>query len=243
MTSISLWAAVPHYVAQPPCPKATLALVRRIEDILDIPVPLGDLVEEARAWEIGVDELAAEDDEVARVRQAARGGARRDRPARGERRGHRPGVRALPAAPGRRGPLAQALVERDRRVRRRVEGRRRRSRCRSPRMPIATFLPSSTPHWSNESIPHTDPCTKVLCSYSATRAPSVNGVEPLHHQHAHRPVAGHHLVRARDPAAVPSAATSAARAAAAPGRRPARARSRRACPAGRRAGCRCGPRR
>jgi hypothetical protein len=60
-----LWAAVPHYVAQPPCPKATLALIRRIEDILDVPVPLGDLVEEARAWEIGVDELAAEDDEVA----------------------------------------------------------------------------------------------------------------------------------------------------------------------------------
>ncbi len=63
--SLSLWAAVPHYVAQPPCPKATLALVRRIEDILDVPVPLGELVDEARAWEIGVDELAAEDDEVA----------------------------------------------------------------------------------------------------------------------------------------------------------------------------------
>lgn len=63
--SVSLWAAVPHYVAQPPCPKATLALVRRVEDILDVPVPLGDLTEEARAWESGVDELAAEDDEVA----------------------------------------------------------------------------------------------------------------------------------------------------------------------------------
>jgi predicted ATP-grasp superfamily ATP-dependent carboligase len=61
----SLWAAVPHYVSQPPCPKATLALVRRIEDFLDMPVPLADLVEEARAWEIGVDELAAEDEEVA----------------------------------------------------------------------------------------------------------------------------------------------------------------------------------
>ena len=62
--AVSLWAAVPHYVAQPPCPKATLALVRRVEDLLDIPVPLGDLVEESRAWEIGVDELAAEDEEV-----------------------------------------------------------------------------------------------------------------------------------------------------------------------------------
>ncbi|MFM7146488.1 MAG: PAC2 family protein, partial [Actinomycetales bacterium] len=62
--SVSLWAAVPHYVAQPPCPKATLALIRHIEDILDVSIPLGDLVEESRAWEIGVDELAAEDDEV-----------------------------------------------------------------------------------------------------------------------------------------------------------------------------------
>lgn len=65
ISALSLWAAVPHYVAQPPCPKATLALVRRIEDILDVPVPLGDLVEEARAWEAGVDELAADDEEVA----------------------------------------------------------------------------------------------------------------------------------------------------------------------------------
>jgi predicted ATP-grasp superfamily ATP-dependent carboligase len=63
--SVSLWAAVPHYVAQPPCPKATLALLARIEDLLDVPVPLGDLPEEARAWQIGVDELAGEDEEIA----------------------------------------------------------------------------------------------------------------------------------------------------------------------------------
>jgi predicted ATP-grasp superfamily ATP-dependent carboligase len=52
-------------VAQPPCPKATLALIRRIEDVLDVSVPLGDLVEDARAWEAGVDELASDDEEVA----------------------------------------------------------------------------------------------------------------------------------------------------------------------------------
>ena len=63
--AVSLWAAVPHYVAQPPCPKATLALLARIEDLLDVPVPLGDLPEESRAWQIGVDELAGEDDEIA----------------------------------------------------------------------------------------------------------------------------------------------------------------------------------
>ena len=63
--SVSLWAAVPHYVAQTPCPKATLALLRRVEDLLDCPVPLGDLPEQARAWERGVEELAREDSEVA----------------------------------------------------------------------------------------------------------------------------------------------------------------------------------
>ncbi|GAA2699822.1 MULTISPECIES: PAC2 family protein [Nonomuraea] len=65
LRAISLWASVPHYVAQPPNPKATLALLRRVEDVLEIPVPLGDLVEESRAWENGVDELASQDSEVA----------------------------------------------------------------------------------------------------------------------------------------------------------------------------------
>lgn len=63
--AVSLWGAVPHYVAQPPCPKATLALLRRIEDVLDVAIPLADLVEESRAWESGVDELALDDEEVA----------------------------------------------------------------------------------------------------------------------------------------------------------------------------------
>ena len=30
--AVSYWAAVPHYVAQPPCPKATLALLGQIEE-------------------------------------------------------------------------------------------------------------------------------------------------------------------------------------------------------------------
>jgi proteasome assembly chaperone (PAC2) family protein len=63
--AVSLWAAVPHYVAQPPSPKATLALLRGVEDILDLTLPLADLPDEARAWERGVDELADQDSEVA----------------------------------------------------------------------------------------------------------------------------------------------------------------------------------
>jgi proteasome assembly chaperone (PAC2) family protein len=62
--AVSYWAAVPHYVAQPPCPKATLALVGQLEDLLEISIPLGDLPEESRAWERGVDELADEDEEI-----------------------------------------------------------------------------------------------------------------------------------------------------------------------------------
>jgi predicted ATP-grasp superfamily ATP-dependent carboligase len=63
--AVSLWASVPHYVAQPPCPKATLALIRGVEDVLDVSLPLADLPQEARAWERGVDELAEQDTEVA----------------------------------------------------------------------------------------------------------------------------------------------------------------------------------
>jgi proteasome assembly chaperone (PAC2) family protein len=65
LDAISLWAAVPHYVASPPNPKATLALLRGVEDVLDITAPLADLPEQARAWERGVDELAQADTEVA----------------------------------------------------------------------------------------------------------------------------------------------------------------------------------
>lgn len=63
--AVSYWAAVPHYVAQPPCPKATLALVGQIEELLEVSIPLLDLAEDARAWERGVDELAEEDDDIA----------------------------------------------------------------------------------------------------------------------------------------------------------------------------------
>jgi proteasome assembly chaperone (PAC2) family protein len=65
LVATTLWAAVPHYVAQSPCPKATLVLLRRVEDLLNVPVPLGDLPDEARAWQHGVEELATEDPEIA----------------------------------------------------------------------------------------------------------------------------------------------------------------------------------
>ncbi|WP_090033828.1 PAC2 family protein [Cellulomonas marina] len=62
--ALSLWAAVPHYVAHPPSPKATLAILHKIEQVIGATVPLGELVEDAIAWQHGVDELAGEDSEI-----------------------------------------------------------------------------------------------------------------------------------------------------------------------------------
>ncbi len=65
LPAMSCWAAVPHYAAGAACPKAVLALLGRLEDLLDLNVAHLDLEEKARAWERGVDELAASDEEVA----------------------------------------------------------------------------------------------------------------------------------------------------------------------------------
>ncbi|HEY2044342.1 MAG TPA: PAC2 family protein [Jatrophihabitans sp.] len=63
--AISFWAAVPHYVSQPPNPKATLALLHRVEEVLDIAVPLGELPAQSDEWQKLVDEMAEEDSDVA----------------------------------------------------------------------------------------------------------------------------------------------------------------------------------
>ncbi|MDT4935505.1 MAG: hypothetical protein QOK11_3397 [Pseudonocardiales bacterium] len=62
--AISFWAGVPHYVSQPPNPKATLALLHRVEEVLDLPVPLAELPQQSDEWQKLVDEMAAEDEEV-----------------------------------------------------------------------------------------------------------------------------------------------------------------------------------
>jgi proteasome assembly chaperone (PAC2) family protein len=68
--SVSLWAPVPHYVASPPNPKATRALIERLAELIGVPVGVGDLVEAAAAWEDRVNELVASDPDVsAYVRQ------------------------------------------------------------------------------------------------------------------------------------------------------------------------------
>ncbi len=65
MSAVSLWAAVPHYLAEPPCPKATLALLGAVEDALSIPLPQGLLDELSDAWQRGAEEVMEDDEEIA----------------------------------------------------------------------------------------------------------------------------------------------------------------------------------
>lgn len=62
--TLSIWASVPHYVHNAPSPKATLAIIDKLEEIIDVVIPRGDLVDEAAAWESGIDALASDDDDM-----------------------------------------------------------------------------------------------------------------------------------------------------------------------------------
>lgn len=62
--TVAIWASVPHYVHQSPSPKATLALIDKLEEIVDVVIPRGELVEEAAAWEENINKLAAEDEDM-----------------------------------------------------------------------------------------------------------------------------------------------------------------------------------
>ena len=64
MTSASLWAAVPHYVAAVPNPKAALALLRRLEGLTGISVDASDLEEEAASYEEQVGRAVAANPEI-----------------------------------------------------------------------------------------------------------------------------------------------------------------------------------
>jgi proteasome assembly chaperone (PAC2) family protein len=65
VASASLWAAVPHYVAGTPSPKAALALVRRAAALIGVEVPTTDLEIAAAAYERQVSEVVESDEEIA----------------------------------------------------------------------------------------------------------------------------------------------------------------------------------
>jgi hypothetical protein len=64
MSTLHVWAQVPHYVHTSPSPKATLALLDKVEDLTGVSPDRDDLAEQAAAWEESIDELAAEDDDM-----------------------------------------------------------------------------------------------------------------------------------------------------------------------------------
>jgi proteasome assembly chaperone (PAC2) family protein len=64
MTSASLWAAVPHYVAAVPNPKAALALVRRLEGLTGIAVDASELEDETASYEEQVGRAVAANPEI-----------------------------------------------------------------------------------------------------------------------------------------------------------------------------------
>jgi PAC2 family len=65
IATVSIWASVPHYVHNSPSPKATLAMIEKLEELIGVVIPRGDLVAESAAWENGIDALAGDDDEMA----------------------------------------------------------------------------------------------------------------------------------------------------------------------------------
>ena len=65
--SASLWAAVPHYAAAVPNPKAALALLRRLEGLIGVAVEASALEEEADAFEGQVSRAVAANPEIAEM--------------------------------------------------------------------------------------------------------------------------------------------------------------------------------
>jgi predicted ATP-grasp superfamily ATP-dependent carboligase len=75
LPSASLWAAVPHYIAATPNPKAALALVRKLEGLIGIAVDGSELESAAADYERQVDVAVRSDPDVQafveRLEQAA----------------------------------------------------------------------------------------------------------------------------------------------------------------------------
>ena len=65
IASVSLWAAVPHYVSLAPSPRAALALVRRFGELVHVDVDLSELQQAADEYAEQVSEAVSTDAETA----------------------------------------------------------------------------------------------------------------------------------------------------------------------------------
>jgi proteasome assembly chaperone (PAC2) family protein len=63
--SVSLWAAVPHYVSLAPSPRAARALCERLSGVLGVPVDTAELAEAEESYVEQVSEAVASDSETA----------------------------------------------------------------------------------------------------------------------------------------------------------------------------------
>jgi proteasome assembly chaperone (PAC2) family protein len=61
MSSLSLWAAVPHYVSLAPSPRAALALVRRFGELMSIDIDVAELQQAADEYSEQVSEAVSAD--------------------------------------------------------------------------------------------------------------------------------------------------------------------------------------
>ena len=64
LPTVSLCAQTPHYAHSSPSPKASLALLDRLEELLNIVIPRGTLLEEATDWEQNINKLASQDEDM-----------------------------------------------------------------------------------------------------------------------------------------------------------------------------------
>ena len=65
LSSVSLWAAVPHYASLAPSPRAALALCRRLGELIETELDLEELEVAGDAYERQVSEAVASDEETA----------------------------------------------------------------------------------------------------------------------------------------------------------------------------------
>jgi len=84
MPSASLWASVPHYIAAAPNPKASLALVRKLESLVGVTVDASELEAGAQEYERRVTQAVSDDDDVRRFVERLEQAADAESPGEGE---------------------------------------------------------------------------------------------------------------------------------------------------------------
>jgi predicted ATP-grasp superfamily ATP-dependent carboligase len=84
LRSASLWAATPHYISANPNPRAAVALLERLADLVGTPPPSSDLVRAASEYAVRVAAAVADDPELAAYVEQLESAADVDDPPTGE---------------------------------------------------------------------------------------------------------------------------------------------------------------